>query len=144
MLNAAYLGVVRRRTMIKIAALSPILSVFGCGEKQIGVGTKLKLWGGYDMEPRWLMGRDCHTGAVERLIPGQNEAPALVVRLDSPITVDGVTGELIVLELRYVGAKWVGEGVAHVELCDFEPEEKTWSERHQGAWVESHASFKPI
>lgn len=110
----------------------------------IGAGTRLRLWGGYDMEPRWLMGRSFYTGVVARVIPGQNGNEAMVVRLDTPITVDGVTGDIVVLELRYVGATWEGEGVVHIELCDFEPEARTWKERRQGAWVESHASYKTL
>lgn len=111
-------------------------------KNEIKVGDKIELWGGYDQEPRWLSGKNHCVGEVERFIPGQNKEKAMVVRLDAPITVDNITGNIVVLELRYVGAKWIGEGVAHVELCDFEPEEKTWKNRRQGAWVESHASFK--
>jgi hypothetical protein len=116
----------------------------GYAAQEIAVGQRLKLWGGYDPEPKWLAGKESHTGTVERFIPGQNREKAMVVRLESPITVDGVTGSIVILELRYVGAKWVGEGVAHIELCDFEPEDKTWKDRKRGIWVESHASFKPL
>jgi len=100
-------------------------------ENEIVVGQRLELWGGYDYAPKWLGGKDFLVGTVERFIPGQNKEAAMLVRLDSAISVDGVTGNIVVLELRYV------------ELCDFEPESESWKERRQGAWVESHASFKP-
>ncbi len=35
--------------------------------------------------------------------------------------------EVLVLELRYVGAAWVGQGTVHVELCDFDPDDAPWS-----------------
>ena len=69
-------------------------------------GTRVRLSGGYDNEPRWLDGTAGHFGTVERFIPGQNSEPAAVVRLDAPITVDGVTGSVLVLELRFKGQRW--------------------------------------
>jgi len=108
----------------------------------LGRGDRIRLFGGYEMHPVWLCGADQYIGTVESFMPGQNEAPATLVRLDHPITVDGVTGELVVLELRYVGAVWSEMGTVHVELCDFLPELKAWSKRRQGKWVESNASYE--
>lgn len=74
-------------------------------------------------------------------IPGQNEASAAVIKLDELITAGDVTGDTLVLELRYVGASWGSTETVHVELCDFTPEAKKWQERRQGKWVESHATY---
>lgn len=104
------------------------------------IGDRVRLSGGYDMEPKWLQGRDHYLGTVSRFIPGQNETPALVVELDSRVSVGGITGNVMVLELRYVGAQWAGTNYVHLELCDFEPEAKPWRDRRQGKWVESHAT----
>jgi hypothetical protein len=38
----------------------------------------------------------------------------------------------------------VGNGTVHLELCDFEPEDRPWKTRRQGTWVESHASYTRI
>ncbi len=65
-------------------------------------------------------------------IPGQNEPIAAVIRLDAPITAKGVTGDVLVLELRHVGTFWETTGTVHVELCDFTPERKRWQDRQQG------------
>ena len=110
----------------------------------LSIGDRISLSGGYDYEPRWLSGKSCHQGVISAIIPGQNETPAVVVRLEAPITVDGVTGEFVVLELRYVGAKWKETGTVHLELCDFVPEPKAWQHRRQGKWIESHAIYKQI
>jgi len=96
------------------------------------------------MDPKWLNNKQHHTGVVKAFIPGQNDSPAAVVELDEHITFDEIKGNIIVLELRYVGAKWKKSQIVHVELCDFVPEEKTWKDRKQGKWVESHASYKRI
>ena len=106
-------------------------------------GDKVFVSGGYDMEPRWLCGRRGYHGVIEAMMPGQNADPAALVKLVAPISVDGVTGEYLVMELRYVGATWKGpSATAHVELCDFMPEAKPWKDRRQGKWVESHATIE--
>jgi hypothetical protein len=109
---------------------------------KLKTGNRIQLSGGYDMDPPWRCGKDHYMGTVVSFIPGQNTEPAAVVELDTPITVEGITGKIVVLELRYVGAKWSGHGTVHIELCDFVPEPKSWSQRRQGKWVESHASYQ--
>ena len=113
--------------------------------RMLRAGDRLSLEGGYDGEDsRWLGGKKAHSGTLIKFIPGYNTEPAAVVRLDERITVDGVSGDIVVLELRYVGAKWRETGFVHVELCDFLPESKPWSERRKGAWVESDAEYRLI
>ena len=103
----------------------------------ISPGDRLVLSGGYDMAHRWLCGQPSHAGTVVDLVPGQSEQPAV-----RPIEVDGVYGEFLVLETRYVGQTWGEKGVVHLELCDFEPERRKWQDRRQGKWVESHATYE--
>jgi hypothetical protein len=105
-------------------------------------GDRLLISGGYDMNPRWLCGRPSHTGIVIDLIPGQGEQPAILLKLDAPIEVNGIVGEFLVLETRYVGQGWAEKGIVHVEFCNFEPERKRWQDRRQGTWVESHAAYE--
>lgn len=107
---------------------------------------KDRIWlcGGYDMEPKWLSGNEGYFGEVIIFIPGQNKEPAAVIKLEEAITVDNLTGDIVILELRYVGAKWKSEGIVHIELCDSMPEAKPWQDREQGKWIESHASYKKV
>jgi hypothetical protein len=113
-------------------------------EKELEVGNRVKLSGGYDYEPRWLSGAQFYLGSVTAFIPGQNQESAAVVALDAPIDIEGVVGNTVVLELRYVGQEWAESGTVHVELCDFEPEPKRWQERQQGKWVESNATYERV
>jgi hypothetical protein len=108
------------------------------------VGDRIKLYGGYDMEPVWLCGKDIHLGKVSSFIPGMHNQPAAVVKLDDPITVDGITGNIVVMELRHVGAKWTANETVGLELCDFEPEPKPWKQRRRGKGIESHVSYDRI
>lgn len=106
----------------------------------IDVGNRITLTGGYDMDPLWLQGRRHHLATVLRFMPGRNETPALVARLDTPLTVEGYTGDIVILELRYQDALWHHNAVAHIELCNFMPEDLPWQQRGKGRWIESHAT----
>ena len=103
-------------------------------------GCSVKLYGGYDFEPEWIAGKKFVSGKVDKFIPGQNSSPAMVVELDMPLTAKGATGNIVIVELRFVGAQWKGEQTVHIELCNFIPENKSWKNRRQGTWIESHAS----
>ncbi|MGD9038996.1 MAG: hypothetical protein PVH82_05120 [Desulfobacteraceae bacterium] len=105
---------------------------------------RIWLHGGYDMDPKWLRGKKGYFGKVISFIPGQNDSDAAVVELEESITIDDVTGNIVVLELRYAGAKWKSRETVHIELCDFIPEARRWQERRQGKWIESHASYEKV
>jgi hypothetical protein len=90
-------------------------------------GDRVCLSGGYDLEPRWLGGKSQVQGTITNFIPGQNDTRAIIVRLDPPISVDDVSGEIVILELRYEGEEWRDRNTVHVELCDFVPEPKAWA-----------------
>jgi len=110
----------------------------------LAVGDMIELAGGYDYDPAWLGGKPLIRGRVMDLIPGQNSQPAVVVKLVEPLSVNDVTGDIVILELRNAGAAWDAAGTVHVELCDFYPAPQRWQDRQQGSWVESHASYKRV
>ena len=113
---------------------------------KLNVGDRVRVGGGYDMQPQWLGGRQYYSGTVKALIPGQNDMPAVVVVLAADAAFEDYAGKYLVqnLELRYAGATWTETGTVHVELCDFEPEARPWQDRRQGKWVESHATYRKL
>ncbi len=110
--------------------------------KTYRVGQEVTLSGGYDMEPKWLQGLERRKAHIVKNIPGQNKEVALVVQFDEPFEIDGYSAKFAVLELRYEGATWRTGETCHLEICDLMPEDKTWKERKQGKWVESHATIR--
>ena len=110
----------------------------------LAIGDRVRLSGGYDMDPAWLGVSSAHEGEVVEFIPGQNESDAAVVQLDARLSTPKASGSIVVLELRYEGHSWGREGTVHIELCDFMPEATRWQDRRQGVWVESHAQYERI
>jgi hypothetical protein len=106
----------------------------------LGVGDRVLLTGGSDAAPAWLHGRKAVEGTIERFIPGHNRELAAVVRLDEALPMSEGSGDIAILELRHVGATWQDDAAVHVELCDFEPEGRSWANRRRGEWVEAHAT----
>jgi hypothetical protein len=115
----------------------------------------VQVYGGYDYEPDWLAANtNGYTGRVVEFIPGQNTKLAPVVELDEELVLpDGagavqgkpLRGRFIVLELGHMGTTWAtATPRVHVELCDFRPETRRWQDRPQGAWVESHATYRIV
>jgi hypothetical protein len=121
--------------------IAGIISIIGVQVSAMEIGDSVKLYGGYDYDPKWLANGDHQIAKVIKFIPGQNSEPAAVVKLTAPITVDSVTGDILVLELRHQGAKWLKEGIVHIELCDFMPDDIRWQDRKQGLWAEAAASY---
>jgi hypothetical protein len=114
--------------------------------KTLEVGDKIELFGGYDYDPLYLKNPPSSTrsGIVTKFITGQNKSLAAVVKLDNKISGDSITGDIVVLELRYEGQNWFTLGPVHIELCNFEPDNKSWKDRPKGEWVEAAASFRIV
>ena len=118
--------------------LSFIARLFG---SHLRIGDRVRLSGGYDMEPRWLNGRDSLFGKCISFVPSEDSRSAAVIQLDEPITFDSVTGSYAVLRLRYVGARWSKREIVHLELFAAPPA-SLQEAASRGLWIESHASYR--
>jgi hypothetical protein len=112
--------------------------------KRLRVGDRVRLFGGYEAEPRWLGGETERRGRVVAFLAKEGAEPAAVVELDTPIQVDEHRGSLAILHLRYSEARWARREVVHIELSDAMPEQEGSLTRPLGQWVESHASYEAI
>lgn len=123
--------------------------------RQLAVGDRITVCGGYDMNPEWLaVSSTGYQGRVQAFIPGQNDRLAAVVELDCELVLENgagpvrgqlVRGRFLVLELGHVGSTWSTLAPRiHVELCDDAPPDVRWQDRVRGAWVESHATYRTI
>ena len=125
------------------------------GARKLTVGDRVRVFGGYDMQPEWLaVSITGYEGRVRAFIPGQNDRLAALVELDSELVLEQgagavrgqtVRGRFLVLELGHTGTDWAtSEPRIHVELCEDAPPPVRWQERARGSWVESHATYRII
>lgn len=115
-------------------------------QKILAIADRIELFGGYDYDPLFLKNppADKRSGTVINFIAGQNQTKAAVVKLDDKFTGNKITGDIAVLELRYVDQSWSDPNPVHIELCDFMPDDKPWKDRQQGEWVEAAAALRII
>lgn len=110
--------------------------------RELKIGDKIELSGGYDWDPKYLKNPpdSKRMGEIIQFIKGQNNERAAVAKLNCVIKGEKISGDIVVLELRYVGQKWDNPTPVHIELCDFIPEDKQWKDRKKGEWVEAAAT----
>ncbi len=114
------------------------------------IGDRVRLSGGFEARPVWMGGQSAFDGTIVRFVPGTHEPRAAVIRLDTPISLTDVrngktvSGDVLVLELRFFGAEWKDSETVQVELRNTLPERKPADERSHGLWVESHAIYRVI
>jgi hypothetical protein len=120
------------------------------GYKVLKVGDRVHVGAGYDMEPEWLQGGTGYTGTVEEFLTvintGRKDETA-IIRLDAPLSLQGVTASMLQLSLRHEGARWADTGSCHAVLCAQRPpqDRDDWfRDKAHFAWVESHATYKKI
>ena len=118
--------------------MSVLSKLFGRG---LRAGHRVEIWGGYDMEPKWLEGQKVRSGECLGFVPGENGKEAAVIRMDEPVTFENVQGCYLALRLRYVGAAWGRSETVHLELFAEEPTSLA-SEAARGTWIESHATYR--
>jgi hypothetical protein len=112
----------------------------------LSVGDRVKIDGGYDIDPSWLQGGGGYEGIIEDFLTRHDgRGMDALVRLAAPVTLKGVTGSLVLLSLRYESAKWEGRPTVHVVLCSELPREPDFlKDATRFAWVESHASLRKL
>lgn len=113
-------------------------------QKMLEIGDRIELFGGYDYDPLFLKNppADKRTGTVINFIAGQNKSKAAVVKLDNKINGKTISGDITVLELRYIDQTWNAPSPVHIELCDFMPDDRQWKDRRQGEWIEGAATLR--
>lgn len=108
--------------------------------KPVRVGDRIRLSEGYQIPPEWLGIRKYIDGTVLKFIDNpwdKKKRLNAIVQLDDKVNFRHLSGDIVVLSLRYVGSSWKGSDYVHIELYDHIPARVGNSER----WIESHAKF---
>jgi hypothetical protein len=113
-------------------------------------GDRIKLFGGYDMDPRWLKDRDCYYATVLKFFDNKiekrkgDERLSAVIEFDDLVTFEGLQGKYGVILGRWEGQLWEMKGVVHVHLIDREVLDSSEITKVNSRWMESHASYECI
>jgi hypothetical protein len=116
---------------------------FGNVSAPILTGARVRIWGGYDIEPHWLAEHDARSGVlgtvVRFLAVARSVHKEAIVRLDRPLAVGDTIGDYVVLRLRDRLAHWSGGESVTIELCELEPNTRFMRHRERGVIVETAA-----
>ena len=122
--------------------------------RELRIGDRVRVYGGYDHEPAWLAADPGgYRGVVVDFLVGGDSRPVPVVELDQELvlpegagaTERPVRGRFLALELGHLNTDWsTPMPRLHIELFDSRPEADGSEGRPQGAWVESHATYEVV
>jgi hypothetical protein len=113
-------------------------------QKELTVGDRIELFGGYDYEPRYLQNpkADSKAGTVLKFIDSERGDKSAVVELDEQIVGDSITTKIIVINARYEKQDWSTNGPVHLELHKQVPDFHFNMQDPKGEWIEAAASYK--
>jgi len=118
---------------------------------ELKVGDRVFLTGGYEWNAPWLCGKDGYYGHILAFVACRkptvvrfDDRPLAVVKLDEPISFWGITGNILIMELRYWGTTWRETETVQVHLLETPPKGKLVLDHTAPSYVESHATYKIV
>lgn len=128
-------------TILTVIAIGLLPRLMRGTSRPLRTGDRIRLSGGYDSKPTWLDSRASVDGEVLAFIADATPMKSALVRLTSPISVDGFTSEIVALHLRYLHSRWGQREIVHVELLDGIPRSENDGGAAHAKWIESHAMY---
>jgi hypothetical protein len=131
---------------------SPQKRELACSFERIiamNIGDKLRLSGGYDMNPRWLQARNEYYATVVAFLENNKKSSSTeklsaLIEFDEFVTFEGMTGKFGLLDLRYVGQAWENSGSVHVFLLKEKINSIQARNEETSRWMESHATYEVV
>lgn len=110
------------------------------------IGDRIRLSGGYDNKPTWLGARTSIEGVVLTFVESSGAASrSAIIKLGSALSAEGLSSDLIALDLRYKSARWGQHELVHVRLLNEMPGGEDQSRALlNGKWIGSHASYTVV
>ncbi|MGC1374991.1 MAG: hypothetical protein WA821_02130 [Anaerolineales bacterium] len=113
-------------------------------------GDRVKLSGGYDMEPPWLRGGNGYFATALGFLDNNDERRAgdgglsVLIEFDEVIEFGGLSGKYGLLDLRYTNQPWEVSGPVHVTLLDHKIQSIEEKTKDSSRWMESHAVYQVV
>jgi hypothetical protein len=119
--------------------------------KRLKVGDRIKITGGYDMDPPWLKGGTGYIAIVIGFFDNHIEkrqgdsAVAVTIEFEEEIEHKGFKGKYGFLLGRYADQKWIAENHGiHVHISKTPIEKSSDISKGNSVWAESHASYQQV
>jgi hypothetical protein len=116
----------------------------------VNIGDRLRLSGGYDMNPQWLQGRNEYYARVVAFLENNKKRPSLserkstLIEFDEPIEFEDLAGKFGLLDLRHVGQVWENTGSVQVFLLKEKINSIEERNQESSRWMESHATYEVV
>jgi hypothetical protein len=113
-------------------------------------GDRVRLSGGYHMEPQWLQGGNGYLatvlGFLENEIEGRHTDGQLsaLIEFDQALEFESLIGKYGLLDLRYVDQTWERSGPTHVYLLTKPISSIVEKTSESSRWMESHAFYEIV
>ena len=118
------------------------------------MGDAIKLWSGYDYDPRWYSSmkkhKDHFLAEVLRFYDNEVEKRkddsrlSAAIEFDEEVEFDGLKGRYGYILGRWEGQVWGASGVVHVHLTGKEIFKQSDIANDNSRWMESHARYEKI
>ena len=114
------------------------------------IGDRIRLFGGYDMEPQWLQGRNEYFANVLSYLDNNDERRSVagqvsaLIEFDESIEFAGISGKYGLVDLRYSNQSWENSGPVHVTLLKDKIDTINEKIKESSRWMESHAFYEVV
>ena len=118
--------------------------------KRLQVGDRIKVSGGYDMDPPWLKGGSGYyatiIGFFDTMIEKRKGDERLSVSLEFEEEVEhkGFSGKYGFMLGRWEGQRWETTGTVHVHISNVPIHNASDITEENSIWAESHAQYKQV
>lgn len=116
--------------------------------KRLKVGDRIKLSGGYDMDPPWLKGGNGYyakvTGFFDNGIEKRkgDERLSASIEFEEELEFKGFCGLYGFMLGRWEGQKWETSGTVHVHISNEPINNSSDITKSNSIWAESHAHYE--
>ena len=131
-------------TSVAVVLIGLLPRILRALSRPMRMGDRIRLSGDYGSEPAWLGTRASVDGEVITFVSRGGPRESAIIKLTVPVSADGVSSDIVALDLRYQGVRWGQREVVHGELRNNLPSEDERGTSRGGKWVESHAQYRVL
>lgn len=117
---------------------------------RLRIGDRIKLSGGYDMDPPWLKGGDGYFAKVTGFFDNEiekrkgDERLSASIEFDTEVEHKGIAGKYGFMLGRWENQTWDSSGTVHIHISTVPITSAKDITRDNSVWAESHAYYETV